>query len=145
MTGEGSGIIRRHLASTKESAMRPAAVATVRPPLFEPLEGRQLLSAGDLDATFGDAGKVLTDRGLGMVQQVVVQRDGKIVAAVSDDRYAEFAVVRYADGTLDETFGDRGVATFDLGEGGDFARCVAVLPDGRIAVGARRRRTAAAS
>jgi uncharacterized delta-60 repeat protein len=104
-----------------------------RAPVFEPLELRQLLSAGDLDPTFGDGGKVLTDRGLGSVQQVVVQRDGKIVAAVNDDRYQAFTAVRYnPDGTLDDSFGNAGVASHDLGEGEDFARNIAVLPDGRI-------------
>ena len=67
---------------------------------------------GSLDGSFGRGGRVLTDFGSsGGAAAVVIQPDGKIVAAGSSSRSAdrrdkEFALARYRrDGSLNPTFG----------------------------------------
>ena len=102
---------------------------------LEPLEGRQMMAAGDLDLTFGAAGKVLAAETVGHpVADVAVQPDGKLVVVGSLNN--DFAVTRFnANGTLDRTFGGGGFVRTDLGgPGGDFANAVAVQPDGKIVV-----------
>ncbi len=103
-----------------------------------------LLAAGDLDTTFGSAGKVVTpigayeDRG----NAVAIQIDGKIlVAGYSDSRTDlgssnyDFALVRYnADGSLDASFGVLGIVTTAIGPGHDQARSLTLQPDGKILV-----------
>lgn len=87
---------------------------------------------GDLDLTFGDAGKVETafPGGAG-ANEVVVQPDGSIVVAGWVG--GMFAVARYlADGTLDPGFGVDGLVTTPLGALGDEARAVALQSGGRI-------------
>jgi uncharacterized delta-60 repeat protein len=83
---------------------------TARRPQAEALEGRLLLTAGDLDTSFSTVGYVLTyspalskkgtppgDR----AYAVAIQSDGKILAG--GDRGLGFEAVRYnADGSLDE-------------------------------------------
>ena len=87
---------------------------------------------GDLDPTFGDAGKVKTTYPEGAAaRDVAVQPDGKIVIAgwVGD----MFAVARYLPGgTLDPDFGSDGLVTTELGAPGDAASAVALQPNGRI-------------
>ena len=68
---------------------------------------------GSLDGSFGRGGKVLTNFGSsGGAAAVVIQPDGKIVAAGSSLRSAdrrEFALARYRrDGSLDASFGSGG-------------------------------------
>jgi uncharacterized delta-60 repeat protein len=100
-------------------------------PVCEPLEDRRLLAAGDLDATFGTGGKVLTDLGLHGAQAVAVQEDGKIVAAATGDGFRGFHIVRYnPNGSLDRTFGNRGVASNDMG--GADVHAMVVQADGKI-------------
>ena len=78
---------------------------------------------GDLDSTFNSTGIVVTPvlTSDGIASSVVVQSDGKIVAAGSafngDDR--DFALVRYdATGTLDPAFGaGTGIVTTAIGAG----------------------------
>ena len=87
---------------------------------------------GSLDATFGTAGKVITDfGGSDGAHDVGIQADGKIVVAgLSGDR---FAVARYrTDGSLDPTFDGDGRAT--IGENIVSAEALAIQPDGRIVV-----------
>src|SRR4051794_21715414 len=73
-------------------------------------------SAGGLDPTFGNGGKVLTDFGNGndsneFASALALQPDGKIVAAGyrffgNSSGGADMLIVRYnTDGTLDSTFG----------------------------------------
>src|SRR6188508_1891345 len=72
---------------------------------------------GDLDRTFGDRGKVITNisRGNDGASDVAIQANGKIVAvgrAATRNYYGKFAVARYrADGHLDPAFGSDGVVT----------------------------------
>jgi uncharacterized delta-60 repeat protein len=93
--------------------VRAAARVVVESP-----EVRRLLSAGELDPTFGDGGKVTTDLGPGATgdwasQVVVTQPGGKVLVAgtVGDaDVYKRVsAAVRYnPDGTMDAAFGSGG-------------------------------------
>jgi uncharacterized delta-60 repeat protein len=115
----------------------------MRPPtdqssfILEPLESRQLLSAGQLDPTFGHAGKLVTNLGLGFGNGVAIQADGKIVASATGDDFTGFHLVRYnPDGSLDPSFGAGGVVTTDLGRH-DFTSVQALIlqPDGKILLG----------
>ncbi len=118
-------------------------------PHLEPLEQRVLLSAGDLDPTFGVGGLVTTDFGSSEAAlSVAVQTDGKIVVAGSSDQGAtgtDFALARYnSDGTLDDGgpqdttlgdyFGTNGFVTTDFGGSHDYGRSIAVQADGKIVV-----------
>src|SRR2546421_132832 len=101
-----------------------------RLPLLEALESRQLLSAGQLDPSFGHGGKVLTDLGLSFGNGVAIQADGKIVASAGPD------LVLYrltASGQLDSTFGVGGKAVTDLGLA-ERPRDIAIQADGKIVV-----------
>jgi uncharacterized delta-60 repeat protein len=124
----------------------PAAGAGTDPsrrPRVESLEPRRLLSAGDLDPTFGVGGKVTTDfsNGHGATEEtaraaVVVQGDGKLLVAggVADAGGSNFALVRYdRDGTLDLTFGGGdGKVSTNVAGAADGASAIAVQADGKI-------------
>jgi uncharacterized delta-60 repeat protein len=106
--------------------------------MFERLESRQLMSAGDLDPTFGVGGKVLAIDKVGFpVADLAVQADGKIVVVGSID--GNFAVRRLnANGTIDGSFGVAGsIVRTDFGNFGE-AHAVAIQPDGKIIVAGQR-------
>ena len=88
---------------------------------------------GSLDPTFGSGGKVTTDfGGFDAASAVVIQPDGRIVAAGRSGG-GDFALARYnADGSLDPTFGSGGKVTTDFGGGFDAAFGVALQTDGKI-------------
>jgi uncharacterized delta-60 repeat protein len=93
-------------------------------------------AAGDLDPTFGNGGKVVTDFGANeRTLATAIQSDGKIVVAgqdIDDRTYRDFLLVRYlADGRLDPSFGSDGHVRTDFG-GSDWAEGVVVQPDGKI-------------
>jgi uncharacterized delta-60 repeat protein len=79
---------------------------------------------GSLDRSFGRGGKVLTqfvlrsgERSSSIAQSMVIQRDGKIVAAGLGNGY-DFALARYTtSGRLDPTFGRGGKVLTDFGSG----------------------------
>jgi uncharacterized delta-60 repeat protein len=95
---------------------------------------------GDLDFTFGNAGKVLTDLsgGVDNLSEIALQPDGKIVAAgnyrlTNGNSHIELA--RYnPDGTPDLTFGTGGKVATTVSNFGDSANAVVIQPDGRIIV-----------
>ena len=102
------------------SRNRPQCYAPTRHrlrPRLDALEGRLLLTAGQLDSTFGSGGVVLTNfptlskggHGTGgEAQAVQIQSDGKIVVA-GDGPSGNEAIARYnPDGSLDSTFGSGG-------------------------------------
>jgi uncharacterized delta-60 repeat protein len=100
---------------------------------------------GAFDPSFDGDGKVETDfdGGFDSAADVVVQPDGKIVAAGRsslgevDAEGADFALARYnRDGSLDPTFGDGGrvLTTFDP-SGIAGAAHVLIQPDGKIVAG----------
>jgi uncharacterized delta-60 repeat protein len=107
--------------------------------IFEPLEGRRMMAAGDLDLTFGTGGKIIAQAVPFPVADIAVQADGRVVAVGSLN--GDFAVVRLnPNGIRDFTFGGGdGIATSDFGGvGGDFANAVVVQPDGKIVVVGKR-------
>jgi uncharacterized delta-60 repeat protein len=79
---------------------------------------------GALDTSFGGTGRVLTAVGIGgsNATGVALQKDGKIAVAGyavnNSGRVYDFACLRYnADGSLDQSFGDHGKVTTDIGDG----------------------------
>lgn len=95
-----------------------------------------------LDTAFGTGGLVSTPvGGLGQAEAVVIQPTGGIVSAgwrtVTINGATDFALTRHdQDGNLDDTFGDHGIVTTDLGGDQDRALGAAVLGDnGIVAVG----------
>ena len=93
--------------------------------------------AGELDSTFGGDGVVVTAIGGSedAAQSIAIQSDGKIVAAGYswNGPGFDFALVRYnTDGSLDNSFGNSGKVTTDLGTIYDYAHSVAIQPDGKI-------------
>lgn len=99
--------------------------------LCEPLESRRLLSAGALDPTFGAGGILLSANAGTTLQNVAVQPDGKVLAALGTTS-TNGMVVRYnADGTLDTTFGVSGVAHVH----GVQLQELMVQPNGKILAG----------
>ena len=102
---------------------------------------------GTLDTTFDADGKVTTPIGSGndYANAVAIQSDGKIVVAgySSNGTNEDFALVRYnADGSLDTSFNSsliclpiaicNGKVTTPIGSGNDYAKAVAIQPDGKI-------------
>jgi uncharacterized delta-60 repeat protein len=88
---------------------------------------------GELDESFGNAGKVLTDfsNGYDVALAVAIQPDGKILAA--GEAPDKFGVVRYnVDGSLDETFGSGGRVITSFFGRGDVAMALALQSDGKI-------------
>ncbi len=100
-------------------------------------------SPGDLDLTFSEDGKVMTDfLNTGeTAEAVVAQPDGKILVAgyryggVYPDGY-DITIARYlADGVLDPNFGANGKVITNLGVGfNDTAQDMALQSDGKIVV-----------
>ena len=91
-------------------------------PAFEPLESRRMLSAGDLDTSFGIGGKLAFEALPFKPHGTAMQADGKLIAVGQLD--GDFAVARLnPDGRLDPSFGTRrgngpGVITTDFGARG---------------------------
>jgi len=103
-------------------------------------------SNGELDATFGSNGRVVTSVsacslacGDDEAHAVAIQSDGKIVVAgyyidVSTPGVWHMAVARYnTNGALDTTFGSGGIARTTIADG-DTARAIAIQSDGKIVV-----------
>src|SRR5262249_24482946 len=93
-------------------------------------------SDGSLDSTFGTGGLVTTDYSGGndVAQALVIQADGKLVAAGYDTNGTQnFALARYnSDGSLDSTFGGTGKVTTDFSLGNDVAKVLAIQSDGKF-------------
>lgn len=115
------------LHQSKRASAGDRATASRRfRPQAECLEGRALLSAGDLDLLFGGTGVVTTTSNsstsnIGGATDVAVQADGKIVEVGPRTYVSKGAtrgggvVLRYnPDGSLDTTFGTGGRVNLDL-------------------------------
>ncbi len=94
---------------------------------------------GTLDASFGENGAVIYERGGGNdgFRDLVLQGDGKIVVAGYSRTEAGFEILtgRFnTDGSLDRSFGTEGIALYDGGHGSAGARGVDMLSDRRIVV-----------
>jgi len=101
---------------------------------------------GSLDSSFGDAGRVELDSGDYTVPcpGFALQVDGKIVIASSSKRdwadpvtdRNEHIIRLEADGGIDASFGDGGIATIDFTDATiDSQLAMAIQPDGAIVVG----------
>lgn len=105
----------------------------------------RLKTNGTLDNSFGDSGiSVIDFPGQETIYSVALRPDGKIIAAGNRQapEDALFVIRCQPDGTLDSTFGTNGEVHFDWSWGYfDYPTTndVAVLPDGRIVVGATTR------
>ena len=87
----------------------------------------------DLDPTFGTGGSITVPlAGSGVARAVVIQPDGKIVAAGNDG--VDSVLVRVdGSGVLDPSFGTGGIVITDFsGSGTDRANAVVRQPDGKI-------------
>ncbi len=92
---------------------------------------------GSLDESFGNKGEVITTFGAGTVPTAIaLQADGKIVTSGDYGGgvgYSRFLLARYnTDGSLDESFGNKGVTTTDYGKYGDYIKSIAIQTDGKI-------------
>src|SRR3954451_18221047 len=95
---------------------------------LEPLERRQLMSAGALDPTFGQGGTAATPFGF-FPLDMALQADGKSVVIGTKDHHWQVARLN-ADGSADQTFGGGGLVTTDLAaKFGENAEQVAIEPD----------------
>jgi uncharacterized delta-60 repeat protein len=89
---------------------------------------------GALDTAFGTGG-VATANVAGTVRAIVVQPDGKLVAAGSAGLTTarDIALARFnADGSPDVSFGNGGIVLRAIGPADDFASALAIQPDGRL-------------
>src|SRR5688500_8189370 len=90
---------------------------------------------GSPDYSFGSGGYVTTDAsGIGdTIYSIAIQPDGKIVATGTGA--SNLVTARYnADGSLDTSFAQAGIATVDYFGYTDFASDVAIDKDGKIVV-----------
>ena len=100
-----------------------------------------LAAPGELDASFGSGGTVITSfGGADVASAVAIQPDGKLVVAGRTNIAGNtvFALARYnANGGLDPAFGTGGLVTTDFGST-DQAFAVALQGDGKIVTAGRR-------
>lgn len=95
---------------------------------------------GTIDQSFGSSGSIIEDisPALDIVNNMVIQRDGKIVVAgYSTDSigYYDCTLVRYdTDGKRDITFGNDGIVIASLGPYYDWASDMDIRDDGKIIV-----------
>lgn len=97
---------------------------------------------GDLDPSFGNGGRVMTDlaHSTDIANAVAIQDDGKFVVVgttYKDNDYSheDFAVARYnPNGTLDPSFGNHGRVRTDFPGLAAVPSSVVIQPDGKIVV-----------
>jgi uncharacterized delta-60 repeat protein len=90
---------------------------------------------GDLDTSFGNGGKKSVNfGGIDAARVVLVQPNGRVVAAGGGGPASSFCVVRLraANGTLDPTFGSAGKRVIDFGTDDESVYGAALQPDGKI-------------
>ena len=90
---------------------------------------------GDLDTTFGGGGKKTVNfGGTDAARAVLVQPNGRVVAAGGGGPASSFCVVRLrsANCTLDPTFGSGGKRVVDFGSDDESVHGAALQPDGKI-------------
>jgi len=91
---------------------------------------------GDLDPTFGNGGKVVTDftNSTDWLSRIAVQPDGKIIAIGDTHPSHRGALSRYnSDGTLDTTFGNGG-KVITAATVRESAAGLLILPNGKIMI-----------
>jgi len=89
---------------------------------------------GSLDTTFGAGGKVTTSfSGSADMNALVVQPDGKLVAAGWDASQSAFGLARYnTNGSLDSTFGTGGTVSTPIGVDTYGASALVLQSDGKL-------------
>jgi uncharacterized delta-60 repeat protein len=110
------------------------------PATFYDFAAVRYLSNGNLDTTFGVAGKVHTDFGdqnFDRARSAALHPDGRIVAAglaISQNGGVQnFAVAQYtSNGVLDTSFGTDGITQIDFGSCCQSANKVLLQPNGKI-------------
>ncbi len=99
---------------------------------------------GSLDTSFSGDGMVYTDLNSSSTDcayAIAIQGDGKILVAgytiPNGGSIADIAVVRYkSDGSLDTEFSPNGIVITDIDNNkNDYARSIAIQPDGKILIG----------
>lgn len=98
-------------------------------------------SDGSLDPAFGTGGVAITHVGdwLNTGRSVSIQPDGRILLAGTRFEnftvFQNFGIVRYgSDGSLDRTFGAKGLVNVDWDSGFDNATAMEMQPDGKVLV-----------
>src|SRR5213593_408962 len=129
--------LRGKPGTTRELRKAPVRMIRVAATLIATLIAAAAASAapGSLDSTFGAGGKTTTSFGTGSadVYALVLQPDGKLVAAGSDVSQSAFALVRYnANGSLDPTFGMSGTASTPIGIDTSGASALVLQSDGKL-------------
>jgi len=104
----------------------------------------RLLGSGELDASFGDMGMVVTNAGgtRQRIHDVVVDSlEGLVVCGFAtrmDDAGEKFMIARFTDaGALDPSFGDGGLVIDDFGALTAFANAITLDSRGKIVVAGR--------
>ncbi|HSS58365.1 MAG TPA: delta-60 repeat domain-containing protein, partial [Solirubrobacteraceae bacterium] len=90
---------------------------------------------GDLDTSFGSGGrKTVNFGGIDAARAVLVQPNGRVLAAGGGGPTSSFCVVRLrsANGTLDPTFGSAGKRLVDFGTDDESVHGAALQADGKI-------------
>ncbi len=90
---------------------------------------------GDLDTSFGSGGrKTVNFGGIDAARAVLVQPNGRVLAAGGGGPTSSFCVVRLrsANGTLDPTFGSGGKRLIDFGTDDESVHGAALQADGKI-------------
>ena len=96
---------------------------------------------GTLDNTFGTGGLAKANVGTSLceIRDIILQRDGKIIAGgFAFNAFAQFgfAVARFnTDGSLDTDFADSGTKLFNIGGGNDFILGVGLQRNDKIILG----------
>ncbi|WP_342119653.1 DUF4214 domain-containing protein [Pseudoduganella sp. OTU4001] len=96
---------------------------------------------GEVDLSFGDKGSVLIPETNVEFKSMLLQSDGKIVAAgwhtYGPDNWIQAVIYRFnADGTLDQSFGDGGHTAFGFDSPIASIQSLAVQADGKIVAAA---------
>src|SRR5438067_2078816 len=129
--------LRGKPGTTRELRKAPVRMIRVAATLIATLIAAAAASAapGSLDSTFGAGGKTTTSFGTGSadIYALVLQPDGKMVAAGWDGSQSAFALVRYnANGSLDPTFGTSGTASTPIGTDATGASALVLQADGKL-------------
>ena len=103
---------------------------------FEDVCAARFLPDGNVDAGFGNAGKIIVRPGTStdVAFTAALQPDGRLLlGGYTFGSTNDFLLLRQnSDGTPDATFGSSGVVTTTIGTGTDVARALLLQSDGRI-------------
>jgi uncharacterized delta-60 repeat protein len=107
--------------------------------LFLNVNAQKANKAGTLDSSFGVNGVVTTDfdNSVDEAYAVVLLPDKKIIAAgIATFNHQNFSLAQYnADGSLDNSFGKKGIVHSYFGKIFAYTYCAAVQQDGKILLG----------